>query len=82
MRGMGQWASGPESWGPTWDPPRKKKEKEKLPPIPNHIVVDSCAGRLLLMLEVEKRECYMESESNRMEVESCADGLIRTVCKF
>ncbi len=23
---MGQWASGPESWGPSWDPPRKKKK--------------------------------------------------------
>ncbi len=26
MKGTGQWASGPESWGPSWDPPRKKKE--------------------------------------------------------
>ncbi len=25
---MGQWASGPESWGPSWDPPRKKKKKK------------------------------------------------------
>ncbi len=25
MRGMGQWASGPESWGLSRDPPRKKK---------------------------------------------------------
>ncbi len=25
MRGTGQWTSGPESRGPSWDPPRKKK---------------------------------------------------------
>ncbi len=27
MRGIGQWARGPESWGPNWDPPRKKKNE-------------------------------------------------------
>ncbi len=26
MRGIGQWASGPESWGPNWDLPRAKKK--------------------------------------------------------
>ncbi len=26
---MGQWANGPESCGPTWDPPRKKKKKKR-----------------------------------------------------
>ncbi len=26
MRGIGQWASGLESWGPNWDPPRKRKK--------------------------------------------------------
>ncbi len=29
MRGIGQWASGPESWGPNWDLPHKKKKKKK-----------------------------------------------------
>ncbi len=24
MRGIGQWASRPESWGPNWDPAKKK----------------------------------------------------------
>ncbi len=28
MRGIGQWASEPESWGPIWDLPRKKKKKK------------------------------------------------------
>ncbi len=27
MRGIGQWASGPESWGPNWDHLEKKKKK-------------------------------------------------------
>ncbi len=31
MRGMGQWASGLESWGPSWDPPHKKKKKSIWP---------------------------------------------------
>ncbi len=29
MRGIGQWASGPESWGPNWDLPHKKKKKSE-----------------------------------------------------
>ncbi len=31
MRGMGQWASGPESWGLSRDPPRKKKKSKIWP---------------------------------------------------
>ncbi len=31
-------------------------------PIPNHIEVRSCVGRLLLMLEVKRMECRTESE--------------------
>ncbi len=27
MKGVGQWASGPESWGPNWDPLCKKKKQ-------------------------------------------------------
>ncbi len=26
MRGLGQFASGPDFWGPNWDPPRKEKK--------------------------------------------------------
>ncbi len=29
MRGMGQWASGPELWGPSWTHLAEKKEKKK-----------------------------------------------------
>ncbi len=29
MRGMGQWASRPESWGPNGDPPRQKKKRSR-----------------------------------------------------
>ncbi len=29
MRGIEQWVSGPESWFPNWDPPRKKEKVPK-----------------------------------------------------
>ncbi len=29
MRGMGQWARGPESWGLSQDPPPQKKKTKK-----------------------------------------------------
>ncbi len=37
MRGIGQWASGPESWGPNQDPTRQKKKK--MAPFPKKMLM-------------------------------------------
>ncbi len=39
-------------------------------PSPNHVEVDLCVGCLLLMLEVERRECHNEFESHGGEAAS------------
>ncbi len=49
-----------------------------IPPNPNRVEVDSCVGRiLLLMLEVERREC-----PNGKDAESCADYLTSEIFFF
>ncbi len=55
MRGMGQWASGRESWGPSWDPPRKKKNLITKPGRNLKAYLQTCRAKLCTMDNLNRK---------------------------